>query len=522
MNNRQQMLWQDGQRFTQQQKWDKAALAYQAIVAIAPGHVPAWLELSDAMEKLDRYRAAHAAIRSAADVTTNIPPMMGLAVARKLRKFEEIALLHDYLDKTALPSRLPPERLVDLAMFVSSGGGHQQALGWIEQALRARPNLVEAHNMLGLLRMFAGDMAGAAQAFERTILLKPSFAAVYSVLSRAAPVGQERNHVALLRGLLAKPGLAKRDEVHLGYALHNELHELGDYDQAWRALERACKAKQAIQPYDPAQTVRLFQALRQGLDADAMHGEPAPDPLVPIFIIGMYRSGTTLLERILSGHPDVADAGETYTFSAQLRLASDHFCATTADEAMLAPAAGFDYPAIGRGFLDAIRWRAGGRPFITEKLNANFILSGPIAKALPQARLLHMRRDPADTCFSNLRTLFTAEAPYSYDPIQVADYYKAYADLMAHWREIAPARIFDIDYDALVQSPREQAERIAQHCGLAFDERMLDVQRESGMVVTASFHTVRKGIMTNRARAWEPYQRQLQPMLDRLASHGLL
>jgi hypothetical protein len=324
--------------------------------------------------------------------------------------------------------------------------------------------------------------------------------------------------------MLAQPGLSTKDEGHLAYALHNELHELGDHEGAWEALARGCRARRIEQPYDRVGTMAMFDGLRRTFDATFSRGDfdvDTEDALTPIFIVGLHRSGTTLLERILSGHPDVADAGETYTFSAQLRLAADHVCTVIADTVIAERARDFDYTAIGRGFIEAMRGRSRGRRFVTEKQNPNFILLGPIAKALPRARLLHMRRDPADTCFSNLRTLFTHEAAYSYDQVEMADYCKAYHDLMAHWREVLPGRVFDIDYDAMVREPETQARRIAGHCGFEFREDMLQVGRRSGMVATASSNQVRKGIVTNRGGLWRAYERHLGPMLDRLAHHGL-
>ncbi len=522
-SNKQQALWQQGQRHTQQKQWRQAAEAYQAIVDHDRSFLPAWLELSTAKEMLGAYRESFHAVLAASAID-GVPPMAGLAVARRLRRFEALPELQAYIDRTSLAGTLPPEKLIDLATFFASAGDHSRTMTWIEHALKLRPQLADAHNMHGLVLMFAGRSEASAEAFERALALRPDFAAVYSVLSRVAKIGPERNHVDALRKLLAQPNLTARDEGHLGYALHNELHDLGDYDAAWDALTRACRARRVEQPYDHAQTAAVFDALRRTFDAGFVRN-PSPsdipgDPLTPIFIVGMHRSGTTLLERILSGHPDVADAGETYTFPAQLRYAADHFCRGIIDGTIVDRAPGFDYGAIGRGFLDAMRTR--GRSFVTEKQNPNFILLGPIAKALPHARLLHMRRDPADTCFSNLRTLFTAEAAYSYDQVEVADYYKAYRDLMDHWREALPGRVFDIDYDAMVTQPEAQARRIAAHCGFDFRADMLQVDRSSGMVATASSNQVRKGILTNRGGLWRAYERHLGPMLDRLAGHGLL
>lgn len=524
MSNKQQALWQQGQRHTQLQQWRQAAAAYEAIVEHDREFVPAWLELSLAKEKLDAYRESLRATLRAAQVN-DIPPMAGMAVARRLRRFEALPELLEYIDRTGLAGRVPAERLIDLASFFASAGLHEKTLGWIEHALKLRPDLAEAHNMHGLTLMFAGRSEAAAEAFERALKIRPTFASVYSVLSRVAKIDAARNHIDVLRKQLAQPGLAVKDEGHLAYALHNELHELGDYDGAWDALARACRARREQQPYDHAETLSMFAQLREIFDA----GFSAPDfaadtpaEPVPLFIVGLHRSGTTLLERILSGHPDVADAGETYSFSAQMRIAGDHFCNVIADRILIERARGYDYRAIGDGFLHAMRARSRGRRFVTEKMNPNFVLLGPIAKALPRAKLLHMRRDPADTCFSNLRTLFTHEAAYSYDQIEMADYCKAYLDLMTHWREALPGRVFDIDYDAMVSEPEAQARRISEHCGLDYRPDMLRVDRASGMVATASSNQVRKGILTNRGGIWRAYERHLGPMLDRLAGHGLI
>jgi tetratricopeptide (TPR) repeat protein len=520
MSNKQQALWQQGQRYTQLQQWRQAIAAYEAIVDHDRSFLPAWIELSAAREKLGAYRDAVRAMVEATRVERP-PPMAALIVTRRLRRFEDLARMRDYVERTGLAGQLPPEKLVDLASFFASAGDYDKTLGWVEHALKLRPDLADAHNMHGLVLMFAGRQDEAAAAFERALKLRPTFAAVYSMLSRVAKAEPGRNRVDALRRLLAQPGLSTRDESHLGYALHNELHDLGDHDGAWDALVRGCRARRIEQPYDHAATMAMFDTLRRTFDAAFARGEPFDDPLTPIFIVGLHRSGTTLLERILSGHPDVADAGETYTFSAQMRLAADHYCPVVADGVIAERSADLDYGAIGRGFLEAMRVRSRGRGYVTEKLNPNFVLLGPIAKALPQARLLHMRRDAADTCFSNLRTLFTNEAAYSYDQIEMADYCKAYRDLMAHWSAVLPERVFDIDYDAMVREPEAQARRIAAHCGFEFREDMLQVERRSGMVATASSNQVRQGIVTNRGGLWRAYERHLGPMLERLAAHGL-
>lgn len=521
MSNKQQALWEQGQRYSQRERWSQAIAAYEAIVDHDRTFLPAWLELSLAYERLDRYRDAfEATIRAAA--IDQVPPMAGLAVARRLRRFEDQARLRAYVDRTGLAGRLPPDRLLDLATFFSVSGSYEKALGWVEHVLKIRPDLADAHNMHGYLLMFLGRQEVAADAFERALRIRPQFASVYTTLSKVARITSENNHVDAIKRQLLRPGLTLNDEYSLCYALHNELHDLADYTGAWEALARGCRARRADKPYDHAKTLALFDQLRRIFDAAFCRGEETGDPLVPIFIVGMHRSGTTLIERILSGHPDVADAGETYTFSAQTRHAADHFCNVVTDGVIVSRAQGFDYRAIGRGFLDAIRTRGEVRGFVTEKQNPNFTLLGPIAKALPHAKLVHMKRDPVDTCFSNMRTIFTREADYSHDQVEVADFYKAYSDLMAHWHEAMPGRILDVEYEALVAEPEAQARRIADYCGLAFRSEMLQVERSTGAVATASSNLVRKGIVRNRGGAWRTYEAHLGPLVDRLGAHGLV
>ena len=524
MSNKQQALWQQGQRYSQRQLWRQAIPSYEAIVDHDPGFLPAWMELSIAHEKLGEYRFALRAVLAAARIR-NVPPIAGMTVARRLRRFDALAELQQYIDDTALTGRIPPEMLLDLASFFASAGDHRKTLAWVEHALKQRPDMAEAHNLHGLTLMFAGRSEDAAAAFERALKIRPNFAAVYSVLSRVAKTDADHHHVDALRRLLAQPGLSTKDEGHLAYALHTELHDLGDHAGAWDALMRGCRARQVEQPYDHAATLAMFDRLRRVFDRDfagrVAELDAEASALTPIFIIGLHRSGTTLLERMLSGHDDVADAGETYAFPAQLRYAADHFCTRTVDGTLAERADGFDYAQIGQGFLHAMRAHAQGKPWVTEKLNPNFMVAGLIAKALPHARMLHMRRDPMDTCFSNLRVLFTNEAAYSYDPIVMADFYKAYHDLMAHWRDVLPGRIFDIDYDRMVAEPEAEARRVAAHCGLDFRENMIRVERSGGAVATASSNQVRQGIVRNRGGLWRAYERQLAPMQERLAAHGL-
>lgn len=230
----------------------------------------------------------------------------------------------------------------------------------------------------------------------------------------------------------------------------------------------------------------------------------------------MHRSGTTLLEHLLAGHATVADGGETYTFTASVCEATDHHCSGVIDTTALARLDGVDWDAIGDRWRAYARWRASGRAALTEKLPSNFLNVGLIARALPEARFLHMRRDPLDVCFSNLRTFFGQAAAYSYDQEQLAAYYLQYRSLMAHWHAQLPGRILDIDYAALVQDPTTRMRDVMEFCGLPFEPGSVEAPRRGGSVATASLADVRGGISKGRGGAWKPYASGLQALIEAL------
>jgi hypothetical protein len=246
--------------------------------------------------------------------------------------------------------------------------------------------------------------------------------------------------------------------------------------------------------------------------------EPAPqDGTGLIFIVGMFRSGTSLIERVLGGHPDVVDGGETWQLSACLRQATDHDSMRVLDATIVARAPAADFAEVRSRMLRYAAWRSSAKPWLTEKLPSNFLNLGFILHAFPEARIVHMRRDPMDTCFSNLRTFFSGAAAYACDPMDMADYYLRYLDLMAHWHTLAPGRILDVEYGAFVADADRQARRLLEYCGLEYRTEILELDRRSGTSATASAAHVRRGVLKDRGQAWKPYAAHLDAMREALS-----
>jgi len=517
--SKQQRLWRQGETHVASKQWRLAADSFEAIVDHEPGHLPALLKSSTALLELDRYRTSRERLFQALRLASNHPGLV-MELGRKLRQFHEAALLLDLVRRSDFVRHATPQMLTEMALIVSSVGDQTLALDLVTKAVSLDSMAAHPRYLRGTVLMFLGRMEEAEAELGACIRLEPGFPQAHWVLSRLRKWTNEDNHVQRMQALLAKAKVGSEAEAYFAFALHNELHDLRHYDESWRMLERGCRIKSELEPYDADRTRSLFATVKTLCTPEFVIPAARDDSYTPIFIVGMHRSGTTLLERILGGHSLVSDGGETYAFTAQIKIATDHKSTQALDLTSAERLASADFDAIGRGFIEASSWRANGKPFLTEKLPPNLVNAGFIAKSLPGAKILHMVRDPVDTCFSNLRTYFSNAALYSFDQLHLADYYGDYQGLVQHWRTVMPGRLMDVSYDDLVNDTEATARRIFDFCGLPFEATALHVERSSGAVSTASSASVRQGILTNRDGAWRPYESHLMPMLARLHQQG--
>ena len=499
--------------------WPAAADGLKALLARTPGHPGLLVQLSYVESFLGHYRAARRSALAAAASKPTAEQVASDVIAR-LRTFNETQALVEYVRRLGPPSQVPIPLLLAAAAQFAYLNDHAQAMPLLDEARRADPDypptlLARAHVL-----MFLGRFDEARRDLQACMARAPNHPQLYWLLSQLERPTPASNHVATLRRLLAHPQLPPKEAASLGFALHKQLDELGDVEGAWQALEQGCRVKRNLLKYDTADTRRLVDALIALPRATRV--EPAPDAQrIPIFIVGMHRSGTTLLEQLLDGHSDVAGVGELYDFTSQMREATDHHCKGPIDATIVERAGGLDYSAIGRGYLAGIEWRLGQAGHFTDKLPSNFLNTGFICRALPQAKILHMVRDPVETCFSHLRELFSEANPYSYEQHELADFFLEYQRLMRHWHEAWPGRILDVDYAQLTREPERVLAEVTAFCGIDFEPAMLDLASRSRGVSTASAVQVREGGVVARERPkWEPYAAHLQPLIQRLRPAG--
>jgi tetratricopeptide (TPR) repeat protein len=510
-------LWRNAEARHARGDLAAAGHLYQQIVTRMPAHLPAWLRLSVLATRAGRYRESVATASRAAGIATD-DPWLRIATCERLVEVGESRRGRDALDVLVRDARLPAQALADLAFVAHGLGEAATALALAERALAQGAREPELRYLHGTLLLFSGRATEAEVALEDVVRDAPRLASAHWTLSKLRRWSEADNHVVRLRQQLATLPSGDPAAAYLWFALFKELEDGGRDDEAWDALMAGCAAKRRHVHYDGDAEARLFDGLiarcTQGFLERATMPSPGP---TPIFIVGMPRSGTTVLERILGAHPQVRDAGELHDFGHAMAWGCDHQNAQMLDETIVARAADVDYAVVAQRYLANTRWRSGGRAFYTDKLPRNFMQLGFIRRALPQARILHMVRDPMDTCFSNLKELFGAAYAYSYDFGDLARHHANYRRLMAHWHAVMPGAILDVPYAELVTDPERVARAVLAHCGLSWEPACIAIERRQAASMTASSVQVREPIQSRYLGQWQRYARQLQPLRELLA-----
>ncbi|MBB4858938.1 Flp pilus assembly protein TadD [Novosphingobium chloroacetimidivorans] len=403
-------------------------------------------------------------------------------------------------------------------------GDHAAALVHFDEAVRLDPqNIAFRYNQATTLN-FLGRVAEAEAAVEEIIALAPADARAHHLLAGLRKQTPERNHVErLLRTLVRATDANER--LLLGYALAKELEDIGEPDAALDRLLAANAEHRATLPYSFERDAAMFDAIERhwARPVSAPAAKVASD--APIFIIGMPRTGTTLVDRILSSHPEVESAGELQAMPLAVKHASGTRSRTVLDPETVAAAAGADPQAIGARYLAmAKHHRHAMTPRFIDKFPGNFQYAGMIARALPEARIICLRRHPLDTVLSNFRNLFAVSSryyDYSYDLLDIAAYYVRFDRLMATWREALPGRILEVQYEDLVADQEGQSRRLLAHCGLQWSDACLAFHTNAAPVSTPSAAQVRRPIYADSVARWKRHAAVLEPARRFLERAGI-
>jgi tetratricopeptide (TPR) repeat protein len=394
-----------------------------------------------------------------------------------------------------------------------------EALANCDKALALKPDYAEAYDGKGVKLMFLGRFEEATRAIEAAIAITPR-ARFYYNLTLSKRLSTKDDHLAAMEDLARNvSALDEEEQVFLRFALGKALKDVGDHENSFAHLLAGNAIKRKQVAYDGEATDKLFDRTKSTFTRDLMRrsGGAGCSSETPIFILGMPRSGTTLVEQILASHPKVFGAGERDDFSAVVAgLGGDQ--RSTALFPEFIPSLPLDaFRRIGADYVDRLRGLAPTAGKITDKMPENFRFVGLIHLALPKARIIHLQRGPVDTCLSCFATLFYEPLDYTYDLKELGRYYRAYQRLMDHWREILPPGVMlDVRYEDIVDDIEGQARRMIAHCGLEWDARCLDFHRANRPVRTASMGQARQPLYKTSVGRWRAYEGQLGPLLDEL------
>ena len=540
-----------GHALTRLNRLEEAGDKCRAALAISPQMPKALVNLGNVLQKQGRIAEAEAAFQQATEVdSTNALAFENLgrvALMRErcpiavsaFRKAIELdpkpitlfrmtlALIADYraveaetLIRDALKSQHDDARLLTaLGVVLTELNKTEEALTAFRDAITIDPNLSDAHCHFGTALMEIGELESAAASFRRAIEIDVENTKAFHSLAIIRKYTARDEDVALLENASTHTDSAATTRALIDFGLGKVYDDLGEYDLAFKHIARGNALRRQTLDFSIETETRVFERLRRVFDQDYIdrfkNAGVAGDGIV--FILGMPRSGTSLVEQILASHPSVHGAGELMDLhlAVQRTLASvredrfeERFCHATAE----------DLAAIGQSYLSGVQAKAPEARIITDKLPANFLYAGLIPLILPGAKIVHCRRNPVDNCLSLFMNVFITGQHFSYDQTDLGQYYRLYLDLMKHWDTLLPGRIHDIAYEDLIAAPEKITLGMLGYCGLEWSDACLAFHKTRRTVKTASVAQVREPIYTNSVRAWRRYEHHLQPLLSALGN----
>ena len=400
-------------------------------------------------------------------------------------------------------------------------GDQVDAENWIDKAVAKQPENVgflvnQANN-----HMFLGRLDKAEAVLRKALALKPENPNAHWLLSNVRKA-RNRDHVEELERLIAREGQRPRALAFLNYGLGKELEDLEDWDAAFDAFARGAAARRVTVDYDEQSEIEMYEAFaevftNEWLDNDAGgHDDPAP-----IFVVGQPRTGTTLVERIITSHSQVYSAGELKQFGHSVRRLARYREPRRNSARLATLAAKIDCARLGKAYMATTANMRGTLPRFVDKLPPNYLYVPLILKALPNAKIVHLTRNPMDACFASFKQLFADAYLHSYDQAEMARHHARYYRLMAVWRERFGGRFHDIAYEDTARNLETNARALIDYLELPWEDACLHFHEQKAAVTTASAVQVRQPVHTRSIGRWRRYEKQLEPMRRALEAEGV-
>lgn len=396
--------------------------------------------------------------------------------------------------------------------------------GWplYQKAIQLQPDIPQFQANLAACSVFVDKIDEAKATYKALLQQYPTHQRNHYQLSRLEKA-RDTTHIEQMKKVLRSTNLPAEKNIFLYYAIGKELEDLGQWDEAFHHFKLAGDAAAGVASYDVKTDLSLIDKIIEVCDTDWLNATSHERPSdasgkIPIFIVGLPRTGTTLTERIVSSHSKVESIGETYFLRIALRRESGIESVDDINPDIIEAVANADMNRVGDVYLNAVRYKFGDKPYFVEKFPENFLYLGFIARAFPDARIVHLKRNPMDACFALYKQSFFR---FAYTLDDLGRYYVAYDRLMDHWRETLKDRLIEVEYESLVEDQEGETRRLLGELGLQFEEACLDFHKNVAASATASSVQVREKIHTRSVKRWRQFEKHLQSLREHLENAGI-
>ncbi|MDN4502461.1 sulfotransferase [Alteromonadaceae bacterium BrNp21-10] len=511
-----QQLHQQAIELINRQQFQQAHPLLVSVVRRQPEHADSWFLLGIINFELGQVRKSISLIEKAIGIKAMPEYLAHLA--------KSYALMGDLNRAKALAIQAPasdidqPLTLDTLGVALSRVGLHHEALNYFTKAISLVSSNPQFFYNYAVACKFIGDFDKARDAFEAAIQLQPDYHQAHFALADLGDTTVEKNHIPRLQQVLTRC-VHPDATLHIYHALAKEHESIKAYAKAFEYLQQGKQNKLATLNYQIADDLKLFAISLQQLSLSQVDatGHPSNEP---IFVLGMPRSGTTLVERIISNHSDVTSAGELQDFGMAVKELTKTPSQKVLDIDTLEQAEILNFNTLGQTYLDRTRALTGNTPRFIDKLPFNFFYLGLIKQALPNAKIICLLRNPMDTCIGNFRQLFSINSPYyyyAYDLETISQFYRQFHQLAHATAQLGWDNFKLVNYEQLVSDPEQQVRELIDFCDLDWQQQCLHVEKNTAPVSTASKVQVREPINTQSIGRWQHYSDNTQSIQQQLA-----
>ncbi len=499
-----------GDAYTKLQRWDEAIKAFRQVVRIQADDVGTIMKLGNVYIAARLFTESILLYEQALKLlpdNAQLHRQLGASLQRMGRTKKAIACFEQalHLDSDYVDVR------IDLARVLRQTGRAEEALNPLEEAIDLDPNNGEAHITLALTLRQLGQTERAIERLEQFLTVRPACGSAYYHISMIEP---EQDWIPVVKKIVSDPKLPKGDESYCHFALGNFLDTGKSFDQAFRHFQKANQLRREKLTYDAKEncqtTDRLINFYSKSFFEDRRRF--GSDSQLPVFIVGMPRSGTTLIEQILSSHAEVHGAGEVEAFPGVSHSIAEQLkdagpppdCMTFIDKKMV--------EEFSAQYLQELTLQSPSAARVTDKQPGNFVRIWLIKTLFPDARIVDCQRNPLDNCLSLFFHCFTP-LTCSFELTELGQYYLDYQRLMSHWQKLFPGEIFTVQYEELVMDQEGISKQLIDYLGLEWDEKCIDFHNNERNVMSPSNMQVRQPIYDSAMNRWKNYEKHIQPLV---------